>query len=1575
MKILSKLCLFFLLLFPLLTRANDLSLMQNSEWMESVQLIEGAWIEGATDLATENLQLSRLFTTVERSNRRLAEGWQFNLPGILEQEVPRKQFHHPLKENIQLSYDEKNRLVKIATSAPFPYEAIEIFYDESSNPSCKAISHLGDSVEYSLRQLDGKNLYLTSVKKSGSPEIQYSYQRHPSERKLLLAERTVEGADKLLFDYSKEGKLRAVSRNTKDNLLFSLEYFPQKTKVLFPSGVVQEYNFSSTKLVTRIDTMTPSPQGVKRYRSQTFEWKNGKMVSKATLDAFDAPLTKEIYSYNAEGRLSQETLIGIITSQDKAPNELYSKDYLYDAQGRLIEERESNGKIKKFTYKNDSNLLTSVLAFSGNQVIERTFYTYSPLGKLEMEQHDFGIGTLTTFKNRSKHDSQGRIIEKAKGFIDPLSLEMEIEEVEYFEYDEKSRLTHHKVLDALGECLQEIDFTYDAFGKCRKSESLDLTTTFEYSNTGSIVKKQEESKGVKKITEYRLDGKPLREEEWREGALPKSQCYLYDSMERLVKKVDQFGNETEYLYDDLGRKTSEISPSILDQYGNSVRPHTQFQYDELDRLICITDAKGYSTTTKYNCRGQPLSISHADGTTEVFNYELDGRIRLSQNREGIVTLQNRDLSDQLLKETKLDRNGCYVESSLYSYSGQQLIQEEHSNGLNKHYTYDFRGRKISEIEEGGALHTVYTYNDIGMMIQKEQRWEGQKVISKWNALERTWQLMNEEGQVLLENGQAEITLPLEIESVYWHSSGLPMLQKEFREPSGVVRKCVFDALGRLILEEKLSIQGVVFITKELFYDLTGHLAKERITKIGSSRPIETLWEWGPCGRLEKVIEHNQSPRQEVTTYYYNRYGQLETILKPDGTAIEQEFNAQAMLSRIHSSDLSIDYTLYYNQKGLIEKVLNNIDRSEHIREYNRERDLISETLENGAKISYEYDALGRKTKLLLPDESSIQYTYELTFLKKVARLNSEGAELYTHLYSAYNKDGRAIEQKMIGGLGTISEETSPSGLLNKRTSPYQQETLSYDQQNRLVRRLKSDINGEHKSEYSYNDLSELQEEEGETSTSYSKPYSDTIEFDLNGNLASKRIGDTLYRYEYDALNRLKRIFKSDVLIEEYRYDAYHRRMSTTTSDQYKAYLYDGNYEIGARDKSGSITELRVLGRTKGSERDATVAVELEGHVYAVLNDTQGSISKLVTLAGNVAHDCCYNAFGLFHPTKETLTSCPWNYSGKRIDHESGLIYFGRRYLDPQLGHWISKDPLGFVDGADRRAFVKNNPLNQYDHFGLNSVSERFSRTKTSLKNLFQQAGAKILHSIRKFRETCTMGLPQTLEHLVGRGFLMLMGYCKTEPDQGAYGLGEVSDKVRVSYINGILTDYASLYSALQELSNAHGGVNIHYVYRPTKGWVWDILQSFMVKLGYISPHAHALAKEWKVMIYEMGGVDGGGTIIHYAHSIGAVETIRALSFLTPEEQKMIQVYAFGSPSLSNIKGETSFKNFVSVRDGVPLLDPWGFLKACIGSVDHVLFVGTFIGIPFVDHLFSTQSYQDLWRSMGRTFVDWYGTLI
>lgn len=60
----------------------------------------------------------------------------------------------------------------------------------------------------------------------------------------------------------------------------------------------------------------------------------------------------------------------------------------------------------------------------------------------------------------------------------------------------------------------------------------------------------------------------------------------------------------------------------------------------------------------------------------------------------------------------------------------------------------------------------------------------------------------------------------------------------------------------------------------------------------------------------------------------------------------------------------------------------------------------------------------------------------------------------------------------------------------------------------------------------------------------------------------------------------------------------------------------------------------------------------------------------------------------------------FGFHGLPQDPVTGFLYVRNRYYDPDLGRFITPDPLGFVDGPNPYAFAGNDPVNKTDPLGL-----------------------------------------------------------------------------------------------------------------------------------------------------------------------------------------------------------------------------------------------------------------------------------
>jgi len=69
------------------------------------------------------------------------------------------------------------------------------------------------------------------------------------------------------------------------------------------------------------------------------------------------------------------------------------------------------------------------------------------------------------------------------------------------------------------------------------------------------------------------------------------------------------------------------------------------------------------------------------------------------------------------------------------------------------------------------------------------------------------------------------------------------------------------------------------------------------------------------------------------------------------------------------------------------------------------------------------------------------------------------------------------------------------------------------------------------------------------------------------------------------------------------------------------------------------------------------------------------------------------------------------YTGREADAELGLYYYRARYYDPEVGRFITEDPLGFGAGVNFYAYVGNNPINASDPSGNVTLSINQMNTK------------------------------------------------------------------------------------------------------------------------------------------------------------------------------------------------------------------------------------------------------------------------
>ena len=224
-------------------------------------------------------------------------------------------------------------------------------------------------------------------------------------------------------------------------------------------------------------------------------------------------------------------------------------------------------------------------------------------------------------------------------------------------------------------------------------------------------------------------------------------------------------------------------------------------------------------------------------------------------------------------------------------------------------------------------------------------------------------------------------------------------------------------------------------------------------------------------------------------------------------------------------------------------------------------------------------------------------------------------------------------------------------------------------------------------------------------------------YDLDGNLLT----DGRWRYTWDGENRLVSLQPLSVAAGNqtlnFEYDSIGRRIrktvrtitgssSTITADT--KFVYDG-WNLIAELNAADNTVLRsyvwgpdLSGMLQGAGGVGGLLVARPGAGMAAqfaCYDGNGNITAYVDAGtGQAASQFEYGPFG--EPLRVDATAMRFGFSSKYTDPETGLVYYGYRYYNPQTGRWIGRDPIGEFGGRNLFGFVGNGSPYAIDCFGL-----------------------------------------------------------------------------------------------------------------------------------------------------------------------------------------------------------------------------------------------------------------------------------
>ena len=155
----------------------------------------------------------------------------------------------------------------------------------------------------------------------------------------------------------------------------------------------------------------------------------------------------------------------------------------------------------------------------------------------------------------------------------------------------------------------------------------------------------------------------------------------------------------------------------------------------------------------------------------------------------------------------------------------------------------------------------------------------------------------------------------------------------------------------------------------------------------------------------------------------------------------------------------------------------------------------------------------------------------------------------------------------------------------------------------------------------------------------------------------------------------------------YFYDALGRRIKKDGGSHDADFTWSGDNVMAEMDTNGLTTDRYIYG---------VDGIAMNNSSYYFKN-AHGDVVETIDNSTGIRGNYTYEAFGnkVTSPTDDTN---PFQYCGEYMDDESFLIYLRNRYYDPEIGAFISEDPI--YDGYNWYTYCENNPVNFVDPMGL-----------------------------------------------------------------------------------------------------------------------------------------------------------------------------------------------------------------------------------------------------------------------------------
>jgi len=907
--------------------------------------------------------------------------------------------------------------------------------------------------------------------------------------------------------------------------------------------------------------------------------------------------------------------------------------------------------------------------------------------------------------------------------------------------------------DALGNT---IDYTYGIYDQITDAKDKNnIRTLSEYytttdAATGALAGKLRrvvmpqatvngvaQSNAVLAQYQYYADGTIKRIEELIDPATPTRKriadiTYAYDANGFTLNKVTSgatsgASSTVQQAYDNLWRLQSEtVSRRASATDATQVSLTTSYEYDNLSRVVKITDSLGNISETVYDANGKVSRMITRFALKGVGDRAIHDSCTVDaaypNHHTCITSISTYDAFDRL--STQANINGDLV---TYKYDEMGNVTKiTNARGQSLQNEYDKNGRLVKITNEND--YSVKTQYDLAGRVVGVTDANGNTVRTQYNALGRATQITSPEGRVTRidqYDGNGNVILSRDANAV----AGTQPVNTQ----GGSVYN-QYDEFNRLISETNANNEVTQYT-----YDLQGNL-----TSVMDPLNQLTQFIYDDMGRLIQVIDPIiEVPADKVSSFTYDELGNRLTATDRNGETVRTTYDRANRATLLEYLADGTTQTATYNQYNELVTIAN--DDVSYTYDYDNQQRMTRKTdSRTGRSLSWTYDVVGNVTSKTDYQGKLTQYTYDDTnrlvamanadFLQAsyhydaagrlLSRILSNGAAtLYT-----YDKDGYLIKMAQRSASGSAIDERSydhdsVGNITSISITGGTSTNYGYDPVYRLV--TVDSSNDVQDLAYSYDGVGNRQ-----TATfNFGSPTNlITLTFSYHYNNSGNRLdevrdasGNILKSYVYDDNgSRIERRSSTDRLIGEYTYNQ--KRLMTevsTVGTTTHTFAYDPNgyriqrtYILGDRnyylegenleavyDEQDNLVSRYLRGVVvdeiiNGFEKDSITGKLLNKNFH---HDQVNSVIAETDHTGNVLTTRAYTPFGTSSGgTGNDAFSL--GFTGRENDN-SGLMYYRARYYDPSDGRFISEDPLGFEAGINFYAYVNNNPLNFNDPMG------------------------------------------------------------------------------------------------------------------------------------------------------------------------------------------------------------------------------------------------------------------------------------